>query len=365
MAGTPTRLSPDAFDRVVADNKLVAALGSIPESEVRRALALPWTIVASDAIPTVDMNNHPRGAGTFARTIGRYVRELGVVDLMTGLGKLTVLPARRVEGMIPAMAAKGRVQRGADADLVVFDPATIEDRATIEYPATPSVGIDHVVVAGRLALRDGEVDRSVLAGRPLRSAARVASTNPDPATPSPGQASTLVVEKVAERGRDLVGVVAAAVALGRQPVDEGPHHQGGERPLPLDLLGGTEIEDRLGVEAAVEPVEEELGHLGLDVVDPTERLTVAVAGDPEPLLEGVGPQLQELGGNEGMAGGRRPQLDDDPPGELGPAEGVLGRARAQFQHHCLRGYRPPPVGETTRPRSSSDRDGRSHGTPVE
>jgi len=169
VAGTANRLTPDTFRRAVAANKLVAALGSIPEREVRQALVLPWTVVASDAIPTVGMNNHPRGAGTFARTIGRYVREVGVLDLRTALGKMTLLPARRVEAMIPAMAYKGRVQRGADADLVVFDPETIEDRATIERPATPSVGIDHVVVGGRLALRDGEADRSVLAGRPLRS----------------------------------------------------------------------------------------------------------------------------------------------------------------------------------------------------
>ncbi|MEM7271889.1 MAG: amidohydrolase family protein [Actinomycetota bacterium] len=169
VAGTADRLTEDTFGAALRDNKLVAALGSIPEDDIRLALAEPWVMVASDAIITEARNNHPRGAGTFARTIGHYVRDLGVLDLMDGLAKLTILPTRRVEAMIPAMAAKGRVQRGADADLVVFDPRTIGDRATVEEPAAPSVGIDHVLVAGQLALHDGQVDRTISAGTALRS----------------------------------------------------------------------------------------------------------------------------------------------------------------------------------------------------
>lgn len=170
VAGTATRLSPATLREATRANKLVAALGTIPESAIETALAQPWVMVASDAIPTSSGNNHPRGAGTFARTIARYVRERGVLDLMAGLAKMTILPARRVESMIPAMATKGRLQRGADADIVVFDPVTIADRATVAEPTLASVGVDHVVVAGRIALRDGQADRSVLAGRPLLSA---------------------------------------------------------------------------------------------------------------------------------------------------------------------------------------------------
>jgi N-acyl-D-aspartate/D-glutamate deacylase len=170
VAGTATRLTPETFNAALRENKLVAALGSIPDEEIQMAMQEPWVMVASDAIPTVQMNNHPRGAGTFARTIGHYVRELGALDLITGLRKITIDPVRRVEKMIPAMASKGRLQRGADADIVVFNPETIGDRATVAEPATPSVGIDWVLVDGRPALVDGEVDRSVLAGRPLRSA---------------------------------------------------------------------------------------------------------------------------------------------------------------------------------------------------
>ncbi len=169
IAGTTERLTAATFAAARAENKLVAALGSIPEDEVQLAMARPWVMVASDAIPTVGLNNHPRGAGTFARTLARYVRELGVLDLRTALAKMTVQPALRVERMIPAMKRKGRLQRGADADIVVFDPLRIADQATVAEPGRPSAGVSWVLVDGRVALRSGRPQREVLAGRPLAS----------------------------------------------------------------------------------------------------------------------------------------------------------------------------------------------------
>ncbi len=169
IAGTDEHLTEASFGRARAANKLVAALGSIPEQEVQQALLEPWVLVASDAIPTVGLNNHPRGAGTFARTIGRYVRDLGLLDLRSGLAKMTIQPALRVQAMIPEMRRKGRMQRGADADIVIFDPATIQDSATVVEPGLPSVGVDWVLVDGQVALRRGFPQRDVLAGRALRS----------------------------------------------------------------------------------------------------------------------------------------------------------------------------------------------------
>ena len=167
IAGTTQRLTPASFARARAENKLVAALGSIPEEEVQQAMTRPWVMIGSDAIPTVGLNNHPRGAGTFARTLGRYVRDLGVLDLRTGLAKMTIQPALRVERMIPAMRRKGRLQRGADADIVVFDPLRIADQATVAEPGRPSAGVSWVLVDGRIALRSGRPQREVLAGRPM------------------------------------------------------------------------------------------------------------------------------------------------------------------------------------------------------
>ncbi len=175
VAGTTERLTEATFDRAAAENKLVAALGSIPEDEVRLALQRPWTMIGSDAILQQELNNHPRAAGTFARTLGRYVRELEVLDLTSALAKMTILPARRLETMIPALATKGRLQRGADADLVVFDPSTVADRATVEAPNQTSIGIHWVLVDGEPALAQGLAVRSFRGGRALRGAAWVGS----------------------------------------------------------------------------------------------------------------------------------------------------------------------------------------------
>ncbi len=169
VAGTPDRMTEEAWSEAVDRNLLVVAHGSIPEAEVAQALQQPWVVVASDAILTEGANNHPRGAGTFSRTIGHYVRGTGLLDLRTGLAKITILPALRVQQMLPAMARKGRLQIGADADITIFNPVTIADQATVAEPASPSVGIEWVIVEGQIALRDGAPDHGVLAGRALYS----------------------------------------------------------------------------------------------------------------------------------------------------------------------------------------------------
>ncbi len=169
VAGTPQTLTEATFDAAFADNKLVAALGSIDQAEIDLALSRPWVMIGSDAILTDDLNNHPRASGTFSRLLGRYVRDRGVLDLRTALAKMTSVPTQRVESMIPAMRRKGRLQRGADADITVFDPATVIDRATVADPSAPAWGIEHVFVDGRRVIADGEPRRTVLPGRPLRS----------------------------------------------------------------------------------------------------------------------------------------------------------------------------------------------------
>ena len=132
-------------------------------------VAQPDVIAASDGIPFSAGRSHPRGAGTFARILGRYVRERGALPLMDALRKMTLLPARRLEAVAPRMAAKGRVQVGADADLTLFDPDTVIDRATYEAPDRYSEGIRHVLAGGTFVVRDGELVEGVFPGQPIRS----------------------------------------------------------------------------------------------------------------------------------------------------------------------------------------------------
>ena len=169
VAGTGTTLTADTYNAAFAENQLVAALSSIDQAEIDLALAQPWVMLGSDAILESDQNNHPRASGSFSRLLGGYVRDRGVLSLGDALAKVTSMPTQLVEAMIPAMRRKGRLQRGADADLTIFDPATIVDRATIDAPGTPSWGIDHVFVGGRRVIADGEARRTVFPGQPLTS----------------------------------------------------------------------------------------------------------------------------------------------------------------------------------------------------
>ena len=132
----------------------------------------PGIIIASDAMPLPGGRGHPRGVGTFARVLGRYVREKKTVDLMEALRKMTLLPAERVRGAAPMMARKGRLQVGADADITVFDPAQVIDRATFADPQQASAGIPFVIVNGTVVVRGGELVAGVTPGRAVKRGAQ-------------------------------------------------------------------------------------------------------------------------------------------------------------------------------------------------
>lgn len=140
---------------------------SIPEEISQLAVAHPLVMVASDGL-IANGKGHPRGAGTFARVLGRYVREQQALSLMDALRKMSLLPAQRLEKAAPMMKLKGRVKAGADADLAIFDPARVIDQATFEQPAQFSSGINYVLVNGVLVVRDGKLVEGVKPGIAIR-----------------------------------------------------------------------------------------------------------------------------------------------------------------------------------------------------
>jgi N-acyl-D-aspartate/D-glutamate deacylase len=170
---TGERLTAESFTQYRADGGLQAAvIFAIPDSMVTIAIARPEVIVASDAGAFVEGRGHPRIAGTRARVLGRYVRERRALTLIDAIGKMSLLPARRLEKSVPQMRAKGRVRVGMDADLAIFDAARVIDRATYEDPAQYSEGIVHVLVGGTFVVRDGQFVDGVSPGRAIRRPVR-------------------------------------------------------------------------------------------------------------------------------------------------------------------------------------------------
>jgi len=161
------RLTAETFASLRAQGGVPVIIHYIPEETIRAALTHPFVMVASDGVIR-EGRGHPRGAGTFARVLGRYVREQEVLSLPDAIEKMTLMPAQRLERSVPAMAKKGRIQRGADADIVVFDPATVVDRATFATPDQRSEGMRYVMVAGQIVVSDGELRADVKAGRSIR-----------------------------------------------------------------------------------------------------------------------------------------------------------------------------------------------------
>jgi len=170
---TGERLDSASFHAYRAQGGTIIA-HVIPQDAMEHAVAHPGVMIASDGVGFVNGRAHPRGAGTFARVLGRYVREQGTLSLMDAIEKMTLMPARRLERVATEMRRKGRIQLGADADLTIFDPGTVMDRATFAEPAQPSRGIPHVLVSGLFVVRDGELVDGVMPGRPIRAAVREA-----------------------------------------------------------------------------------------------------------------------------------------------------------------------------------------------
>jgi len=122
----------------------------------------PLVMIASDGA-----EGHPRNAGTYSRVLAQYVRQKGTLTLTDALRKMTLMPAEMLERSTPAARRKGRLQEGADADVVVFDANTISDRSTFQKPMEASVGVRYLLVDGTVVVDEGKIVAGVFPGRAL------------------------------------------------------------------------------------------------------------------------------------------------------------------------------------------------------
>ena len=142
------------FDLLIEEQmEVTMVIFMMDEDDVIRIMKDPSTMIGTDGIPGFGSGKvHPRMIGTFPRILGRYVREQGVIGLEEAIRKMTSLPAQTF-----GLYRKGILREGLDADIVIFDPATIIDKSTFDDPMQPPEGIRWVIVNGELAVENGKI----------------------------------------------------------------------------------------------------------------------------------------------------------------------------------------------------------------
>ncbi len=163
LPDTGEHLTKQRFDELHNSNATQWVLVFANTQEiVDKVIPHPLVMIASDGA-----EGHPRNAGTYSRVLAQYVREKGTITLMDAMRKMSFMPAEMLERSTPAARQKGRLQEGCDADVVVFDAATIKDRSTFEKPMEPSVGVRYLVVGGTVVVDEGKIVPDVFPGRAI------------------------------------------------------------------------------------------------------------------------------------------------------------------------------------------------------
>jgi N-acyl-D-aspartate/D-glutamate deacylase len=163
LPNTGEHLTKERFEELHNSNApRTVLIFSNTQEVLDKVITHPLVMIASDGV-----QGHPRNAGTYARVLAQYVREKGTITLMDALRKMSLMPAEMLERSTPVAHQKGKLQEGADADIVVFDAATISDRATFEKPMEPSIGVHYLLVAGTIVIDEGKIVPDVFPGRAL------------------------------------------------------------------------------------------------------------------------------------------------------------------------------------------------------
>ena len=167
LVETGERLTEETFKKYRKQGATVITF-SMREQDIDQAMAAPDVIVASDGWIT-NGKGHPRAAGSYARVLSYYVRQRKVLTLMDAIRKMSYLPAKRLESFVPDMKRRGRINVGAFADLAIFNPDTVQDKATYQNAAQYSEGIPYVLVNGTFVVDNNKIVEGVFPGQPVMS----------------------------------------------------------------------------------------------------------------------------------------------------------------------------------------------------
>jgi N-acyl-D-aspartate/D-glutamate deacylase len=165
MQDTGERLTEETFKKYREEGGVVI-IHMMKDEWIKAQLSDPRVMVASDGMPYAP-GAHPRGAGTFSRFLGRYVRDQEILSLMEGIAKVTLMPAERLESIAPQMKRKGRIQIGSDADITIFGEQEIIDTAGFDGELTYSEGVQYVLVNGEFVVWDGELVEGARPGQAI------------------------------------------------------------------------------------------------------------------------------------------------------------------------------------------------------
>jgi len=183
---TGERLTKETYEALVKSNPFAPVLFyNAKEEDMEKGLASPNVLIGCDCFyftdkdgkfvsdwdtPFESVNVHPRSVGAHGKVL-RLSREKNLMPLMTAISKMSFLYADFLANNgVPQMAHKGRIQEGADADITIFDPATVRDNSSLDKGknALPTTGIPYVIVNGTVVVKDSKVQKGVYAGKPVR-----------------------------------------------------------------------------------------------------------------------------------------------------------------------------------------------------
>ncbi len=168
---TNERLTPETFEKYRKQGGSVI-VHMMKEEWLEKVIASNVSMIASDG-GEYSPTGHPRGSGTFSKVIRKYVNEENLISINTAITKMSLMPAKVLESVVPEMKLRGRIQKGCYADLLLFNLEDVKDNATFNAGFVRSTGMDHVIINGIILIENGELRSNTFPGQGIKGAIKI------------------------------------------------------------------------------------------------------------------------------------------------------------------------------------------------